>query len=288
MNEKISQEVIKLYDEYTHAPLERRDFLAKLGKLVGGSAAALAMLPILQNNYAQAAIIDPNDTSIDASMESYEFFGKTVNYYQAKPKGDGSFPTVLVVHENRGLNPHIKDLVRRLAKEGFLAFAPDALSLVGGTPQDEDKAREMIKALDNVDTMDLYRSSVNNVAKKSISNGSVGCIGFCWGGGWANRLAVHCTLLKSSVAYYGKQLNEKETPKVRVPLMLHYAGLDTRINEGTVEYIKNLMTAGKEFTVHHYADVNHAFNNDTNAARYNKEAAELSWGRTVSFLKNTL
>lgn len=288
MEKKISQEVIELYDEYTHVPLDRRDFLAKLGKIAGGSAAALAMLPMLQNNYVQAAIIDPNDTSIDTSMESYEFFGKTVSYYQAKPKGDGPFPTVLVIHENRGLNPHIKDIVRRLAKEGFLAYAPDALSLVGGTPTDEDKARSMIKQLDNTDTMDIYRSSVNKIVKNPYSNGSVGCVGFCWGGGWANRLAVHCTLLKSSVAYYGRQLNEKETKKVRVPLLLHYAGLDKRINSGIEEFSDHLMESQKEFTIHFYPEVNHAFNNDTNAARYNKQAAELSWGRTVSFLKNTL
>lgn len=288
MNEKISQEVIELYDEYTHAPLERRDFLSRLGKLVGGSAAAVALLPFLQNNYAQAAIIDPDDDTIETSMEQYNFFKNQVHYYQAKPKGDGPFPTVVVCHENRGLNPHIKDIVRRLAKEGFLAYAPDALSFQGGTPEDEDKAKQMIKNSDRVDTMDIYRSSVNKMVKKPFSNGSVGCIGFCWGGGWANKLAVHCDLLKSSVSYYGMQLGLKETQKVKVPLLLHYAGLDKRINAKIEEFTKNLMEHQKEFTLHYYANVNHAFNNDTNSARYNKEAAELSWSRTVEFLRKTL
>jgi carboxymethylenebutenolidase len=288
MNEKITQEVIDLYDEYTHAPLDRRDFLSKLGKLAGSSAAAVAMLPFLQNNYAQAAIVDSNDDTIESSMQSYNFFKQKVYYYQAKPKGVGPFPTVLVIHENRGLNPHIKDIVRRLAKEGFLAYAPDALSFMGRTPNDEDKAREMIKKLDRIDTMDIYRSSVNRLIKKDISSGSVGCVGFCWGGGWANKLSVHCTELQSVVSYYGKQLNLKETRKVRVPLLLHYAGLDKRINAGAVEYIQNLMDAEKNFTVHYYKGVNHAFNNDTNSARYNQEAAELSWIRTVGFLKQTL
>lgn len=285
MEKKINQEIIDLYDEYTHAPLSRREFLDKLGKMAGGSAAALAMLPFLQNNYAQAAIVDPQDKDIESSFETYEHFGKKITYYQSKPKGDMPLPTVLVIHENRGLNPHIQDIVRRLAKEGFLAFAPDALSLNGGTPKDEDKARDMFKTLDAVDTMDLYRSSVVNISKKPICDGHIGAIGFCWGGGWANKLSVHCTKLNCSVSYYGSQLNEKESAKVRVPLMLHYAGLDKRIGAGIKDYVDNLTKYDKEFSLHHYSGVNHAFNNDTNAARYNKEAAELSWDRTIKFLK---
>jgi carboxymethylenebutenolidase len=285
---KIPQEVIELYDEYTHAPLQRRDFLTKLTKLVGGSAAAVAVLPFLQNNYAQAAIVDPQDNSIETSMQSYKLLNNTINYYQAKPKGNGLFPIVLVIHENRGLNPHIKDIVRRLAKEGFLAYAPDALSLVGGTPEDEDKAREMIKQLNSVDVMDIYRSSVVNISKKDMANGKIGCVGFCWGGGWANRLAVHCSKLSSSVSYYGKQLNTKEAGKVKVPLLLHYAGLDKRIGVGIAQFVTDLNENQKGYTLHNYPNVNHAFNNDTNSARYDEEAAELSWDRTIEFLNRTL
>ena len=286
--EKIDQEIIELYDEYTHAPLNRRDFISRLTKLAGGSAAALAMLPFLQNNYAQASIIDENDNTIDSTYETFGLFDNKITYYQSKPKGDGPFPAVLVIHENRGLNPHIKDIVRRLAKEGFLAFAPDALSLQGGTPQDEDKAREMIKKLDNVDVMDIYRGSVVHITKQKISNQRVAAVGFCWGGGWANKLSVYCSRLDASVAYYGRQLNEKESAKVRVPLLLHYAGLDKRINAGINDYVKNLTAYDKDFTMHYYSGVNHAFNNDTNKARYDEDAAELSWKRTVAFLKENL
>ena len=194
----------------------------------------------------------------------------------------------MVIHENRGLNPHIQDLVRRFAKEGFLAFAPDALSLDGGTPEDEDKAREMIKELDGSDVMNIYRSAVVNITKKDICSKKVASVGFCWGGGWANKLSVHCLKLSASVAYYGRQLSTKETEKIRVPLMLHYAGLDKRINGGITDFVKDLVEFDKDFTMHYYSNVNHAFNNDTNLARYDKAAAELSWGRTVGFLKQNL
>lgn len=288
MEHKIDQKIIELYDEYTHAPLSRRDFLSRLSKLAGSSAAALALLPFLQNDYAKASLIEENDDSIESSTLKYKMFKDEIIYYQSKPKGNGPFPTVLVIHENRGLNPHIKDIVRRLAKEGFLAFAPDALSLKGGTPDDEDKAREMIKNLDSVDVMDIYRSSVVNITKQEFCSQKVGAVGFCWGGGWSNRLSVHCSRLNCAVSYYGKQLNEKESAKVKVPLQLHYAGLDDRINTGIGEFVKNLTANDKEFTLHYYKGVNHAFNNDTNKARYDKKASDLSWNRTLNFLKENL
>ncbi len=285
---KITQEIIELYDEYTHAPLQRRDFFARLGKLAGGSAVAIALMPLLQNNYAQAAIVDPNDQDIETQTLKFELNGKEISYYQAKPKGEGKFGAVLVIHENRGLNPHIKDIVRRLAKEGFLAYAPDALSLDGGTPEDEDKAREMIKALNPKDVIDIYTTSVANIKKQSSCNGKVGAVGFCWGGGYANKLAATPNVLDASVAYYGMQLSAEQSANINIPIMLHYAGLDKRINAGIVEFVKALSENDKNFTMHTYAGVNHAFNNDTNAARYNKEAALLSWSRTVEFLKQNL
>lgn len=286
---KIDQEIIELYDEYTHAPLSRRDFLDRLTKLAGTGAAALAMLPFLQNNYAQAAMVSENDKDLETGIKKIPFKeGKTIDVYYAVPKNGLSFPSIAVIHENRGLNPHIKDVVRKFAKEGFFAFAPDALSFEGGTPADEDKARSMIKALDNVDVMNLYRASIYKISKDPLSNGKTAAVGFCWGGGWANRLAVHCMKLSCSVAYYGKQLNIKESAKVRVPLLLHYAGLDERINAGINDFITNLSENQKDFTMHFYSSVNHAFNNDTNAARYNKQAAQLSWKRTIDFLNENL
>jgi len=288
MKDQLNQDIIELYDEYTHKPLPRRTFLEKLGAMVGGSAIALGLLPLLENNYAQAAIIEPNDIRIDTSFESFKMLNKDIHYYRCAPKKDGNYPTIVLVHENRGLNPHIKDVARRLAVEGFLVIAPDALSLTNGTPKDEDKARTMIKALDKTDVLDLYRFSVTHSKTDKSSNQKVGTIGFCWGAGVANRLAAHCTQLDASVAYYGRQLEINETKKIDIPIMLHYAQLDKRINAGITDFMMDLLDFKVEFSIHHYKGVNHAFNNDTNKARYNKKAANLSWNRTVSFLKETL
>lgn len=288
MKPKITQEIIALYDEYTHAPLQRRDFLTRLAKLAGGSAVAVSMLPFLQNNYAQAALVDPNDMDIESSMQTYQMQGKEVGYYQAKPKGVGPFSTVVVIHENRGLNPHIKDVTRRLAKEGFLALAPDALSLNGGTPEDEDKARDMIKKLAKSTIMKIYQASIEAISKDVACNGKIATVGFCWGGGWANAMAVFSPKLSASVSYYGSQLPTEDTLKLKIPLLLHYAGLDKRINAGTANFVIDLTDNDKDFSMHNYARVNHAFNNDTNVARYNKQAADLSWKRTLAFLKENL
>lgn len=288
MAPKIDQDVINLYDRYTHEPLPRRDFMEKLTKLVGGSAAALALMPYLENNYAQAAMIDPKDQRIATGYEEYAFGGKKVRAYVAAPPSGSRFPAVLVIHENRGLNPHIEDVARRLATNGFLAIAPDALSLNGGTPADQDEAREMIKKLDMAQTLDLYSSGMQFAKKHPHSSGKIGCVGFCWGGGMANQLSAHCEVTDAAVAYYGRQLSSEETKNIHAPLLLHYAGLDQRINAGIGEYVIDLTSAGKEFSMHLYPGVNHAFNNDTNAARYNKAAAQLSWSRTLAFLRHHL
>lgn len=288
MKPEITQEMIELYDEYTHAPLERRDFLSRLGILAGGSAIAVSMMPFLQNNYAQAAVVDPHDKNIETSMQSYPLMSKSVSYYEAKPKGAGPFSAVLVIHENRGLNPHIKDITRRLAKEGFLAIAIDALSLDGGTPSDEDVARDMINKLEAKDVMSIYTSSIEHIKNLPACNGQIGTVGFCWGGGWVNALAANNANVKASVAYYGMQTKTEDTLKISAPLLLHYAGLDKRIGAGISEFVKDLAANDKEFSVHNYAGVNHAFNNDTNGARYDKKAATLSWSRTVDFLSENL
>ena len=199
-----------------------------------------------------------------------------------------SRPAVLVVHENRGLNPHIKDVGRRLGVEGFLAFAVDALSPLGGTPADEDKAREMIGTLDRDETLRRIAAAVPFLAAHPESNGKVGAVGFCWGGAMANRLAAAGTSLAASVAYYGMPLPAEEVPKVTAALLLHYAGLDERINAGMAAYEAALKASGKAYEQYVYPGANHAFNNDTNAARYDKAAADLAWGRTIAFLKKRL
>ncbi len=233
-------------------------------------------------------MVSEDDPRLATEMAGYDVAGTKVAGYLARLKGGGKRPAVIVVHENRGLNPHIKDVARRLAVDGFLAFAVDALSPLGGTPADEDKAREMIGTLDRAETLARVAAAVPFLAAHPESNGKVGAVGFCWGGALANRLAAAGTSLAASVAYYGMPLPAEEVPKITAPLLLHYAGLDERINAGIPAYEAALKANGKPYELHVYEGANHAFNNDTNAARYNKEAADLAWGRTIAFLKKHL
>lgn len=195
---------------------------------------------------------------------------------------------MIVIHENRGLNGHIRDVARRMALEGFVALAPDFLSPAGGTPADEDRAREMIGALDPARTVADGVAAIAFLKAHEATNGKVGAVGFCWGGGLVNNLAVNAPALDAGVAYYGRQADPADVPKIEAPLLLHYAGQDERINAGIDAYRKALEAAGKEFTIHMYEGAQHAFNNDTSDARYDKEAADLAWGRTVAFLKEKL
>jgi len=284
----VDQQIIELYDAYTHGALERREFLDRLARVAGGTAAALALLPVLQNDYALAAVVAEDDPRLSSETTGYDAGGTKLSGYLTRPKGGSRRPAVMVVHENRGLNPHIRDVARRLAVEGFLAFAVDALSVSGGTPADEDKAREAIGALDRDATVVRLAAAVPFLAKHPESTGKVGAVGFCWGGGVVNRLAAAGTGLAAAVAYYGAQLLAEEVPKIAAPLLLHYAGLDERINAGIPAYEAALKANGKPYELFVYDKVQHAFNNDTNAARYDKTAAELAWGRTLAFLQKHL
>ncbi|MDR3410480.1 MAG: dienelactone hydrolase family protein [Formivibrio sp.] len=284
----MEQEFIQLYDEYTHSTMSRRTFIDRLSALAG-SAGVAALLPALQNNYALAETIPASDGRLDVGMIEYPgASNKTLRGYFAKPKGGAKLPAVMVIHENRGLNPHIEDIVRRLAVEGFLALAPDALSLQGGTPDDMDKAAEMIAALNMQETRAHYLATVEYLKNRPDTAGRVGCIGFCWGGTMANEMAVHAPDLRAVIAYYGGQPKAVDVPNIRASLMLHYAGLDTRIDAGIPDYEAALKAAGKDYQIFMYEGVNHAFNNDTNAARYNATAAGLAWTRSISFLKAKL
>jgi carboxymethylenebutenolidase len=201
----------------------------------------------------------------------------------------GKLGAVIVIHENRGLNAHIKDVARRFAVEGFVALAPDFLSPLGGTPADEEKAREMFSELDAATTAANGVATIAYLKGQDYSNGKVGAVGFCWGGGTVNILAVNAPDLDAGVAYYGAQPKDAAAvAKIEAPLLLHYAGQDERINAGIEAYKAALEAGGKEFTIHMYEGAQHAFNNDTSAARYNKEAADLAWGRTVEFFKEKL
>ncbi|MCA3561975.1 MAG: dienelactone hydrolase family protein [Aestuariivirga sp.] len=282
----MEQKFIDLFDRYTHGGMNRRDFLERLTALAGSSAAATALLPVLENNYAQAEMVPEDDPTIIAEAAG---IAPGIKGYLVRPRAAGTYPAVLVIHENRGLNPHIKDVTRRMAKEGFIAFGADYLTPLGGTPTDEDNAREMFKNLKPEEVVAFSAAAVAALAKIEGGNGKVGAVGFCWGGGAVNALAVTGDPnLKAGVAYYGMQPKAADVPKITAPLMLHYAGLDDRINAGIKDYEAALKADGKVFEAFVYDGVNHAFNNDTNAARYNKLAADLAWGRTVGFFRKYL
>jgi carboxymethylenebutenolidase len=283
----MDQKIIDLYDRFIHGGMNRRRFLDRLTEIAGSSAAAVALLPLLQNDYARAAIVAPNDARLAIDTASYDAQGTPMSGYLARLKSKGKRPAVIVIHENRGLNPHIQDVTRRIALEGFLAYAVDMLSPLGGTPADEDKGRDMIGTLNAEETARRIAAAVPFLAKHPESNGHVGAVGFCWGGGMVNRIAVLAPDLKAGVAYYGAQPPAEQAPSIHAALLLHYAGLDERINAGISAYEAALKAASKRFTVNIYPDVNHAFNNDT-GNRYDKRASDLAWSRTIDFFTENL
>jgi carboxymethylenebutenolidase len=284
----MDQKYIDLFDRYTHGQMKRREFLESLTLLAGSAAAASALLPALENNYARAEMVAENDTRILPETISYESTVGKVSGYLVKQKEFPKAGGVIVISENRGLNPHIKDVARRLATEGFLTLAPDYLSTKGGTPSDEDKARELIGTLTPEETVAISRASLATLAARADCTGKVAAVGFCWGGGKLNELAVNEPALAAGVAYYGPQPKADQVASIKAPLLLHYGGLDERINAGIPAFEKALKDNGKQYEIYMYEGANHAFNNDTNAARYNKDAAELAWSRTVEFLRKNL
>ena len=282
----VTQAMINAYDEYTHLTLDRRGFMEKLTKLAGSAGAAAAIAPLLAANKASAEAIAADDNRLDAKDVTYAGSKGEMKGYLVRPKSAaGKLGGVIIIHENRGLNPHIRDVARRMALEGFVALAPDFLSPLGGTPEDEDKARDMFTNLDPALTAANAEASLTYLAKLDGSNGKVGAVGFCWGGGLVNRFATISPELKAGIAYYGAQPPASDVPNIKAALLLHYAGLDDRINAGIDAYRKELQAGGKTFEIFVYDGVNHAFNNDTSAARYDKKAADLAWDRTVEFLK---
>ncbi|RWA71099.1 dienelactone hydrolase family protein [Mesorhizobium sp.] len=285
----ITQAMIDAYDEYTHLTLDRRRFMEQLTSLAGSGAAAAAIVPMLAANSARAAVVAEDDPRVKGGDVTYPGSNGEVKAYMVKPAGQsGKAGAVIVIHENRGLNPHIRDVARRVALEGFVALAPDFLSPLGGTPADEDKARDMFTKLDAKQVAADGVATVAYLKAHQDGNGKVGAVGFCWGGGTVNMLAVNAPDLSAGVAYYGMQPKAEDVPKIKAALLLHYAGLDERIDAGIDAYKKALDAAHVEYTVYVYDGANHAFNNDTSAARYDKKAADLAWGRTVAFLKEKL
>jgi carboxymethylenebutenolidase len=286
----MDQRIINLYDRFTHGFINRREFLDRLGALAGSAAAAAALLPLLQNDPAKAAAVAPDDLRLLPDMVTYPApDGTKITSYLVRAKNQTKRPAVVVIHENRGLVDHIKDVTRRLALEGFLALGVDMLSPYGGTPADEDKARDMFA--DKVkpeEAAPRIAAAVGYLQQHPESTGNVGAIGFCWGGGMVNRLAVLSPTLKAGVAYYGVQVPAEQVAAIQSPLLLHYAGNDERVDAGIPAYEAALKANGKRYTIYVYDGAQHAFNNDTSAARYNKAAADLAWGRTLAFLKDNL
>lgn len=283
----MDQQIINLYDEYTHKPLSRQEFLRRLALLTGGTAAAMSLLPLLESNYAHAATVREDD--LFTERITYPGAGSTqMQAYVARPKQEKPYASVVVIHENRGLNAHIEDVTRRVANAGYLAIAPNALSAVGGTPANEDDARAAFSKLNAEETQQSFIKAFDYLKTRKDSNGKFGCVGFCWGGAMANQLAVHVPDLKAAVAFYGRQPEAADVSKIKAAVQLHYGGLDERINAGIPAYEEALKKANIPYELYVYEGANHAFHNDTAPTRYNKEAAELAWKRTISFFQKHL
>jgi carboxymethylenebutenolidase len=284
----MDQQMIDLYDQYSNGQLDRRDFIRKLVVLAGSTAAALALLPLIENNHAMAQIVAKNDPRLHTEYIKYPGETGEVRTYLARPKEETKLAGVIVIHENKGLHPHIEDVTRRVALEGFLAIAPDALSPLGGTPADVDKARSLMRELDREATIKNFVAAVQYLKTHPLSTGKVGCTGFCWGGGMTNQVAVHSPNLLAAAPYYGRQPAVEDVPKITASMLLHYAGNDERINAGIPAFEEALKKASVEYKIYMYEGAKHAFNNDTNEARYHKEAAQLSWQRTIALFKEKL
>ena len=290
MTSDLRQQAILLYDRFTHEGMERRAFMAEIVKLAGSLAAAELLIAGIAASPAAAAIVPPNDKRLKTASVEVALPGiPAYRAYTAELARPGRRPSVLVIHENRGLNDHIRDVARRLAIAGFHALAPDFLSPVGGTPADEDKAREMIGKLDLSQSVAHAVRHLEVLRGRKSGTGKVGAVGFCWGGGFVNRLAVAAgDKLAAGVPYYGPAPDPSEAPKVQAAMEFHNAGLDDRVNATSFPWITALRQAGKRVKFFLYDGVNHAFNNDTSADRYNKPAADLAWKRTLAFFRQNL
>lgn len=283
-------EALQLFDQYVHGDIPRREFLASVPKYALLGLTAEGLLEALNPRFAQAQQIAGNDPRIEATYVEYpspKGNGKLRGYLVKPAHAKGKLPTVLVIHENRGLNPHIEDIARRLALDNFIAFAPDALFTLGGYPGDEDKARELFAKLDKAKNQEDFLAAAQILKKLPAGNGKVGAVGFCYGGGIVNWLATKIPDLAAGVPFYGAQPSAAEAAKIKAPLLIHYAGVDERINAGWPAYEAALQKAGVNYEAHTYPGVQHGFNNDT-TPRFDAATAKIAWDRTISFFNNYL
>lgn len=288
--EDFHPEALKAFDQYVHGELSRRDFLSSIPKYALLGLSAEALLDALKPNFAEAQQINPQDSRIRSQYVEYPSphgNGKLRGYLVQPAHSKGKLPTVLVIHENRGLNPHIEDIARRLALDNFIAFAPDALFTVGGYPGDEDKARELFQKLDKNKNQADFLAAAKLLKTLPGSNGKVGAVGFCYGGGVVNYLATQIPDLAAAVPFYGAQPAAETVSKIKAPLLIHYAGADDRVNAGWPAFEAALQRAGVNYEAHIYPGVQHGFNNDT-TPRYDAATAKLAWDRTISFFNTYL
>ena len=288
--EEISQEVFDLYDYYVHNGIDRREFMNRLSVYAVGGLTVSALMTFLMPNYAQAQQVKPDDSRIKTEYTEYNSpkGGGKIRGLLAKPAGNTKkLPGVIVVHENRGLNPYIEDVARRLAVDGFIAFAPDALTPLGGYPGNDDEGRTMQAKRDRNEMLEDFIAAYEFLKENKECSGKVGVVGFCFGGWISNMMAVRIPDLKAAVPFYGGQPTAEETAKIKAPLLLQYAELDTRVNEGLPAYEAVLKANKIEYTVYIYPGVNHGFHNDT-TPRYDEAAAKLAWERTIAFFREKL
>ena len=288
--EDISQEVFDLYDDYAHNKLERRQFIEKLSRYAIGGITVSSLLSFIMPNYIDSILVEPDDPRLNSEFITYESpkGGGSIRGLLSKPVEEkGKLPGIVVVHENRGLNPYIEDVGRRAALEGFISLAPDALTPLGGYPGNDDEGRELQRKRDRNEMLEDFIAAFEYLKSHPDCNGKVGVVGFCFGGWISNMMAVRVPSLLAAVPFYGGQPSAEDAASINAPLMLQYAGLDTRVNDGWPAYEEALKEYNKEYTAYFYPDVNHGFHNNT-TPRYDEAAANLAWERTIDFFNSKL
>ncbi len=288
--EEISQEVFDLYDDYAHNRIDRRQFLNKLSAYAIGGLTVASLLSFIMPNYQETLQIQPDDPRLKSEYITYNSpsGGGEIKGLLSRPvDAQGKLPGIVVVHENRGLNPYIEDVGRRAALAGFVSLAPDALTPLGGYPGNDDDGRTLQRQRDRNEMLEDFIAAYKYLNSHPACTGNVGVVGFCFGGWISNMMAVKIPYLSAAVPFYGGQPDAESVPSISAPLLLHFAGLDTRVNEGWPAYEEALKKNNKEYTAYVYPDVNHGFHNDS-TPRYDKEAAELAWKRTIEFFKEKL
>ena len=284
----MDQRVIDLYNVYIHGDMPRRDFLQRLAGIAGSATAAVALLPLIECNYARAAQIASDHPELETGYASYPGARGAVRAYVARPKKPGALPGVLVVHENRGLNAHIEDVARRAALAGYVAVAPDGLSVAGGAPADQEQARDLFAKTDRAVIDADVISAVGYIASRKDGTGKIGAVGFCYGGGIALQCAAERPEITAAVAFYGAALPAEKVAKVKAPLAMHYAGKDERIDAGINDFRAALDAHEIAYSIHMYPGTQHGFHNDSSEGRYDDAAAKLAWARTIAFFDHYL